>query len=64
MYRSFVGFGQLTNKFEIAMNRHIINQKGLGGVRILPHEQAFNKGVDWFTELFLFYGFIFGLTFY
>jgi hypothetical protein len=54
----------MTNKFEIEMNRHIINQKGLGGVRTLPHEQAFNKGVDWFTELFLFYGFIFGLTFY
>lgn len=27
-------------------------------------DAAFNKGVDWFTEIFFFYGLLFGIVFY
>ena len=27
-------------------------------------EAAFNKGVDWFTEIIFFYGIMFGIVFY
>ena len=46
------------------MNRIIIQQKGLGSIKKLPEDMAFNKGVDWFTEIVFFYGILFGIVFY
>jgi hypothetical protein len=46
------------------MNRIIIQQKGLGEIKPLQDDSAFNKGVDWFTEIVFFYGFLFGIAFY
>lgn len=60
----FESFGQLCNRFEVALNRIIIQQKGLGEVRKIPPDLAFNKGVDYFTEIVFFYGIMFGIVFY
>ena len=60
----FESFGQLCNRFEVALNRIIIQQKGLGEIRKIPAELAFNKGVDYFTEIVFFYGVMFGIAFY
>lgn len=65
--RGFIFFcwlGQLFNRFEVSMNRIIIQQSGLGAIKKLHDDAAFNKGVDWFTELVFFYGLLFGIGFY
>jgi hypothetical protein len=46
------------------MNRIIIQQKGLGSIKKLPEDMAFNKGVDWFTEIVFFYGILFVIVFF
>jgi hypothetical protein len=38
------------------MNRALIRSKGLGEIKELSRDVAFNKGVEWFTEVFVFYG--------
>lgn len=60
----FESFGQLCHRFEVALNRIIIQQKGLGEVRKIPPDLAFNKGVDYFTEIVFFYAIMFGIAFY
>lgn len=30
----------------------------------MQNDAAFNKGVDWFTEIVFFYGILFGIAFY
>ena len=42
----------------------LIGQKGLGRIADLHDEMAFQKGIDYFTEIFFFYGFVFGIAFY
>ena len=63
-YQFFVQFGQVSNRFEVSLNRVIIQQKGLGEVKSLLPEVAFNKGIDYFTEILFFYGVLFGISFY
>ena len=46
------------------MNRMLLGQSGLGEIEALHSTMAFNKGVDWFTEVFFFYGLCFGIVFY
>ena len=46
------------------MNRIIIQQKGLGEVKAIPADMAFNKGVDYFTEIVFFYLVVFAIAFY
>lgn len=60
----FQNFGQLCNRFEIALNRIIIQHKGLGEIREIPADLAFSKGVDYFTEIVFFYMVMFGIAFY
>ena len=48
----------------MALNRIIIQQKGLGEVREIPADLAFSKGVDYFTEIVFFYMIMFGIAFY
>ena len=60
----FESFGQVCNRFEIALNRIIIQQKGLGEVRAIPADLAFSKGVDYFTEIVFFYLVMFGIAIY
>ena len=60
----FSSFGQVCNRFEIALNRIIIQQKGLGEIREIPPELAFSKGVDYFTEIVFFYMAMFGIAIY
>ena len=36
----------------------------MGEIKTIPSELAFNKGVDWFTEIVFFYGFLFGVSVY
>ena len=38
------------------MNRLITGMKGLGTVPALHDSIAFEKGIEWFTEIFCFYG--------
>ena len=54
-YKFFEGFGQRANMFEIKLNRALIRSKGLGSIKPLSSDIAFNKGVEWFTEVFVFY---------
>ena len=42
----------------------LIGKKGLGEVREIQPELAFNKGVDYFTEIVFFYMLMFGIAFY
>lgn len=58
-YRFFVQFGQLANRFEVRMNRVLLGTKGLGTIPDMHADMAFTKGVDWFTETFIFYGILF-----
>ena len=50
--------------FEIKMNRALIGNKGLGKIQPLSDDIAFNTGVEWFTEVFVFYGILFTIAFY
>ena len=63
-YTFFGNFGQVCNRFEIALNRIIIQQKGLGEIRAIPADLAFSKGVDYFTEIVFFYMIMFGIAIY
>lgn len=63
-FHTFVWLGNFFNRFEVTMNRIIIQQKGLGSIKKLQDDAAFNKGVDWFTEIVFFYGVLFGIVFY
>lgn len=63
-YRFFVRFGQMSNRFEVKMNRALLDTKGLGSIPDLHTDMAFNKGVDWFTEVFIFYGILFMIAGY
>lgn len=38
------------------MNRMLIGSKGLNFIPPLADSLAFDKGVEWFTEVFFFYG--------
>ena len=46
------------------MNRALIGNKGLGKIQPLSDDIAFNTGVEWFTEVFVFYGILFTIAFY
>lgn len=63
-YRFFMNFGQHTHVFEVKMNRALIGSKGLGEIKPLSDDIAFNTGVEWFTEVFVFYGLLFTIAFY
>ena len=63
-YRFFTEFGQLSNKFEIKLNHALLGVKGLGKINRLSDDVAFNKGVEWFTEVFVFYGMLIGIAGY
>lgn len=58
-YQFFVRFGQRSNRFEIKLNRMLLGTKGLGEIKDLHIDMAFSKGVEWFTEVFVFYGILF-----
>ena len=60
----FEGFGQRANIFEVRMNRALIRSKGLGSIKPLSQDIAFNKGVEWFTEVFVFYGMLISIAAY
>ena len=38
------------------MNRMLTGMRGLGTVPELHDSVAFEKGIEWFTEIFVFYG--------
>lgn len=59
-----MNFGQHTHVFEVKMNRALIGSKGLGEIKPLSDDIAFNTGVEWFTEVFVFYGLLFTIAFY
>ena len=63
-YNFFVFLGQRFNRFEVFLNRVVIQQMGLGEIKAIPDELAFNKGVEWFTEIIFFYGVLFGISIY
>ena len=42
----------------------MLGSKGLGTIQPIHESVAFAKGVEWFTEIFFFYGILFGITFY
>ena len=46
------------------MNRWMIGSKGLGEIPDLHTDMAFNKGVEWFAEIFCFYGVLFSIVGY
>ncbi len=63
-YRFFKEFGQYANVFEIKLNRAMIGAKGLSTIQRLDDDIAFNKGVEWFTEVFIFYGILIAIAGY
>lgn len=63
-YKFFEWCGNRANGFEVRVNRLLVGHTGLGQIEDLHPELAFNKGVDYFTEVFFFYGLVFGIVFY
>jgi hypothetical protein len=63
-YKLFMNFGQRAHAFEVKINRAMIGSKGLGEIKPLSDDIAFNTGVEWFTEVFIFYGILFSIAFY
>lgn len=61
----FIGYcGQKAHVFEIQLNRKIVNnnQKLDFYIKPLSEEAAFNKGVEYFVEVFFFYGVLIGIA--
>ena len=63
----FIGFcGQQAHRFEIHLNRKIVNnsatQKLDFYIKPLSEEAAFNKGVEYFVEVVFFYGVLIGIA--
>jgi hypothetical protein len=63
-FRFFVWSGNRANVYEVKMNRLMIGSKGLGDIPDLHTDMAFNKGVEWFAEIFFFYGVLFSIVGY
>ena len=63
-YKFFSEFGQTINTIEIKIRRKTLNIEGLGEVPRLTDEIAFTKGVEWFSEVVLFYGVLLGIATY
>lgn len=61
-YIFFSQFGQKANVFEVKMNRALIGAKGLDTIKPLGDDIAFTKGVEWFTEVFIFYGILISIA--
>lgn len=61
-YQFFAKFGQKANIFEVRMNRALIGVKGLDTIKPLSDDIAFTKGVEWFTEVFIFYGILISIA--
>jgi hypothetical protein len=63
-FKFFCAFGQGANAFEVKMNRALLGTKGLGTIKPLNDDVAFTKGIEWFTEVFIFYGILIGIAGY
>lgn len=60
----FVQFGHFCNRFEVKLNRLLLASPGLGLVPKMANSVAFEKGIEWFTEVFFFYGTLACLAYY
>ena len=63
-YIYFVRFGQMSNRFEVKMNRLLLGSSGLTKIPELAESLAFEKGVEWFTEVVFFYGLLCAMAWY
>ena len=54
----FIQFGHTCSRFEVRLNRLLIASSGLGMIPKISNVMAFEKGIEWFTEIFFFYGFL------
>ena len=67
MHRFIGRCGQAAHKFEIYLNRKIVNA-GSGSEKLdfyikpLSDDAAFNKGIDYFVEVVFFYGVLISLA--
>jgi uncharacterized membrane protein SirB2 len=61
---AFIRFGHFCNKFEVRLNRALIQSSGLGLIPKISNSMAFEKGIEWFTEIFFFYLLLAGLAAY
>jgi hypothetical protein len=52
---AFIRFGHMCSRFEVRINRLLIQSKGLGLIPKISDSMAFEKGIEWFTEIFFFY---------
>ena len=69
MHRFIGRCGQVAHKFEIYLNRKIVNSSGGPGsqkldfyIKPLSDDAAFNKGIDYFVEVVFFYGVLISLA--
>ena len=68
MTHRFIGrCGQAAHRFEIYLNRKIVNTGGGAEkldfyIKPLSDEAAFNKGIDYFVEVVFFYGVLISLA--
>ena len=69
-----IGFGQLMHRFEWRLNRTIVQSDSPSKLlkkdksdevcKPLKTDAAFNKGAEYFSELFFFYGILLSLAIY
>jgi hypothetical protein len=66
MHRFIMLFGQQAHRFEIYLNRKVVNNNNKLDFYIKPlsEEAAFNKGVEYFVEVIFFYGILMGIAIY
>ncbi len=66
MHRILGLFGQRAHRYEIFLNRLIVNTNTKMDFYIKPlsDEAAFSKGVEYFVEIFFFYGVLFSIAMY
>ena len=67
MHRFIGTCGQYAHRFEIYLNRKIVNTGGQPQkldfyIKPLSDEAAFNKGVEYFVEVVFFYGILIGIA--
>jgi hypothetical protein len=65
MHRFITICGQQAHKFEIYLNRKVVNnsnQKLDFYIKPLSDEAAFNKGVEYFVEVVFFYGILISIA--
>ena len=63
-HKYFIDFGNMTHRFDTRLTRAMLGKKGLSVIPDLSNSMAFDRGIEWFTEIVFFYFTLCSLTFW